>query len=176
MSKSSKDERGQLEQTLDGEPSISRRALIAGTAALAASFSAAQAVAAGGGGHAGHAGHEGHAGHHHSGGGRTSLIRAAGECMVEGEICEAHCQAMLATGDTTLASCSAAVRDMMAGCSALTQLAASDSKHLPAMAAVCATILEACKAECKKHPEHEECKACASACDKCIAECNKITG
>ena len=173
MSKSSKDESGQLEQILDGEPSISRRALIAGTAALAAGFSASQAVAAGDGGHAGH---EGHAGHHHSGGGRTSLIRAAGECMVEGEICEAHCQAMLATGDTTLASCSAVVRDMMAGCSALTQLAASDSKRLPAMAAVCATILEDCKAECEKHPEHEECKACGMACDKCIAECKKITG
>jgi Cys-rich four helix bundle protein (predicted Tat secretion target) len=170
---SEKDESGQLEQVFDGELSISRRALISGTAALAAGFSASQAVAAGDGGHAGH---EGHAGHHHSGGNRTSLIRAAGECMIEGEICEAHCQAMLATGDATLASCSAAVRDMMAGCSALTQLAASDSKNLPAMAAVCATILEDCKAECKKHPEHQECMACASACDKCIAECKKITG
>lgn len=174
MRKSSgRDESGQLEKVFDDDPSISRRALISGAAALATGLSAAQSVAAG---HEGHAGHGGHARHNHSGGGRNSLIRAAGECIVEGEICEAHCQAMLATGDTTLASCSAAVRDMMAACSTLTQLAASDSKRLPAMAAVCSTVLEDCKAECKKHPEHEECMACATACDKCIAECKKITG
>ena len=170
MSENSKSLQEQMEQEPEGELSISRRALIAGTAAFAAGLSASQAVAGG------HEGHEGHAGHDHSGGGRQALIRAAGECQIEGEICEAHCQAMLATGDTSLAACSAAVRDMMAGCSALSRLAASNSKNLPAMAAVCATILEDCKAECKKHPEHEECKACAKACDKCLAECNKITG
>lgn len=168
MSENNKGVPGQTEQVPEGEFSISRRALIAGTAALAAGLSASQALAGG------HEGHEGHAGHDHSGGGNHALIRAAGECQIEGEICEAHCQAMLATGDTSLADCSAAVRDMMAGCSALSRFAASNSKNLPAMAAVCATILEDCKAECKKHPEHEECKACAKACDKCLIECKKI--
>jgi Cys-rich four helix bundle protein (predicted Tat secretion target) len=161
---------GQAEQASEGELSISRRALLAGTAAFAAGLSAAQAAAGSS------EGHEGHAGHHHSGGGGNALIRAAGECRVAGEICDAHCESMLATGDTSLAACSAAVRDMMAACSALSRLAASNSKNLPAMAGVCRKILEDCKAECNKHPEHEECKACAEECDKCLAECNKITG
>ena len=170
MNKKTEGVQGQLEQEPAGELSISRRALIAGTAALAAGLSAAQAAAGS------HEGHEGHAGHHQSGGGGHALLRAAGECQVAGEICEAHCQSMLATGDTSLAVCSAAVRDMMAGCSALSKLAASNSKNLPAMAGVCVQILEDCIAECKKHPEHEECKACAEECDKCLGECKKIAG
>ena len=108
------------------------------------------------------------------GGGEHALIRAAADCQVAGEICEAHCQTMLATGDTSLAECSAAVREMLAGCSALTKLAVSGSKRLPQMAKLCNSMLEDCKAECDKHKEHDECKACADACEGCIAECKKV--
>ena len=146
---------------------ISRRALLAGTAAFAVGASASRAMAADQSGHD-------HAHHHDAGGDNQALVRAAGDCQIAGEICQAHCQVMLATGDTSLAACSASVRDMMAGCSSLMQLAASNSKHLPAMAKLCSEILEECKAECKKHAEHEECKACAQACDGCLDECKKV--
>ena len=150
------------------ESSISRRALLAGTAAFAVGASATLAKAAS------HGGHDDHAHHHAAGGGNQPLVRAAGDCRIAGEICQAHCQAMLATGDTSLAACSASVSDMMAGCSGLMQLAASDSKYLPGMAKICSQILEDCKAECEKHGEHEECKACAEACDGCLKECKKV--
>ena len=102
------------------------------------------------------------------------MVGAAGECQVAGEICQAHCQTMLATGDNSLAACAASVRDMMASCSSLMQMAASNSKHLPAMAKLCSQILQECKDECEKHPEHAECKACAQACDGCLKECKKV--
>jgi len=148
------------------DPAISRRVLLAGAAAFAVGASATTATAAGGG-------HEHHH-HDHGSGGEHALIRAAADCQVAGEICEAHCQAMLATGDTSLADCSAAVREMLAGCSALTKLAALGSKRLPEMAKLCHSMLEDCKAECDKHEDHDECKACAKACEGCIAECKKV--
>lgn len=152
-------------QTEGGWNSVSRRVLLAGTAAFAVGASARSVAAAAGGGHE----------HHdHAGSGDHALIRAAGDCAVAGEICDAHCQALLASGDTSLADCSAAVREMMAGCTALTKLAALGSKRLPEMAKLCSSILEACKLECEKHDHHEECTACAKACDGCLAECKKV--
>ena len=147
------------------ESSISRRALIAGTAAFAVGASASQAMAGD---------HPKHSHHHDAGGDNTGLVRASGDCQIAGEICQAHCQTMLATGDNSLAACAASVRDMMASCSSLMQMAASNSKHLPAMAKLCSQILKECKDECEKHPEHAECKACAQACDVCLKECKKV--
>ena len=154
-----------LDEQGDLEISISRRALIAGTAAFAVGASASQAMAGD---------HPGHSHHHDTGGDNTALVRAAGGCQIAGEICQAHCQIMLATGDTSLAACASSVRDMMASCSSLMQMAASNSKHLPAMAKLCSQILTECKTECEKHTEHAECKACAEACDGCLKECKKV--
>ena len=145
-----------------GGASISRRALLAGTAAFAVGASASRALAGD------------HDHHHDDSAGNDALVRSAGDCGITGEICQAHCQAMLATGDTSLAACSASVNEMMAGCSALMQLAASNSKHLPAMAKLCSAILRDCKAACDKHSEHDECKACSKACAECIEECEKV--
>ena len=71
-----------------GDPAVSRRVLLAGAAAFAVGASAGTATAAGGG----------HEHHDHGDGGEHALIRAAADCQVAGEICEAHCQAMLAAG------------------------------------------------------------------------------
>ena len=162
-----------LDEQGDRRSSISRRALLAGTAAFAVGASASRAVAADQSGHAHHAGHAHHHGHDGSGD-HTALVRAAGDCQIAGEICQAHCQMMLATGDTSLAECSASVRDMMAGCSSLMQMAASNSKYLPGMAKLCSQILEDCEKQCKEHADHKECKACAQACADCLEECKKV--
>ncbi|MEE3329190.1 MAG: four-helix bundle copper-binding protein [Myxococcota bacterium] len=151
---------------LHDESTISRRALLAGTAALAAVGVATSATS-------------GQAAHHETksaknGSARDALVRTAGDCLVTGELCQAHCQAMLAQGDTRLADCSASVSDMMASCSALMQLAAADSQYLPAMASLCNEILENCKTVCDKHAKHAVCKACADACEACIQECKKV--
>jgi len=154
-----------VDPALPEEGNISRRALLAGSAAFAVAASTSTAMA---GGH-----HDDHHDHHESSGGNGDLVRAAGACETAGEICQAHCQSMLAKGDTSLAACSASVSEMTASCSALMRLAAVNSSHLPAMAKLCAQILEDCKAACDKHAKHDECKACAEACEACLAECKK---
>ena len=63
-----------------------------------------------------------------------------------GELCQAHCQVTLAQGDTRLADCSKSVYEMMAGCTALMQLAAVQSESLPSMTRVCIGLLKDCKA------------------------------
>ncbi|MAI78873.1 MAG: hypothetical protein CL917_08035 [Deltaproteobacteria bacterium] len=141
---------------------ISRRALIAGTAALAVASSSGRAFASSSPHHGSHAVR------------RDDLVRSAGNCGTTGEICQAHCQQMLATGDTRLADCSASVAEMTASCSTLAHFAASNSEYLPAMAKLCIQILKDCKATCEKHPKHEECMACAEACEHCIEECEKV--
>ena len=151
-------------QALGEESAISRRALLAGTAALAVSVSTSGALAGELDTRSGDSKAE-----------RDSLVRAAGNCGTLGELCQAHCQSLLAAGDTRLAVCSASVNEMTASCSALMQLAASDSKYLPAMAKLCSGILEDCKAVCEKHSKHDVCKACAEACGACLEECKKVT-
>ena len=148
---------------LGEESAISRRALLAGTAALAVSVSTSGALAGELDTHSGDSKAE-----------RDSLVRAAGNCVTLGELCQAHCQSLLAAGDTRLALCSASVNEMTASCSALMQLAASDSKYLPAMAKLCSGILEDCKAVCEKHSKHDVCRACAEACDECLEECKAV--
>ena len=153
-------------QTTPETSSISRRALLAGTAALAAAgLSSASQAAPHSDSHAHGAGHD-----------ANDLVRTAGDCIVTGELCQAHCQVTLAQGDTRLADCSKSVYEMMAGCTALMQLAAVQSESLPAMTRVCIGLLKDCKAACEKHAKHAVCRACADACEACLEECRKVAG
>ena len=152
--------------TVGEESPISRRALLAGSAALAAVGIATPRRGALAGHHEMQSADAQH--------GRDALVQTSADCLVTGELCQAHCQTMLAQGDTRLAECSASVSQMTASCSALMQLAAIDSAYLPRMASLCIEILQDCKTVCEKHAKHAVCKACAEACEACIQECRKV--
>lgn len=118
-----------------------------------------------------HAGHTGHPGVHP----HTALLQATSHCLMVGQMCIQHCMMLLSTGDKSLAECAKSVNDMGSVCTALQQLAAANSPHLPAMAKVALQVCEACEKECLKHAQHHvPCKACADACKLCAAECRKI--
>jgi Cys-rich four helix bundle protein (predicted Tat secretion target) len=105
----------------------------------------------------------------------TALIGEAGHCIDTGEACLSHCLMMLGDGHSELAGCARTVRDLLAGCGALRQLAAAGSSHTPKMAVVVAQICKDCAAECRKHADkHEICRNCAQACDACAKECEKV--
>jgi len=145
----------------------SRRTLLKGAggiAALAAMGLVQEAVAA-------TSEHEHH--HHHAiDDTRTRLIDSAMACIKAGDACNQHCIELFKTGDTSLAGCVDTVQDMLTTCNTLTKLAASDSRHLKAMAQLCMNVAEDCEKECRKHEDqHDECKACANACADCIKEC-----
>ena len=103
--------------------------------------------------------------HHAMSAGSRGLIDAASHCVEEAEICDQHCLAMFAQGDTTLAECAQRVRELATLCTAARQLAVQQSPRLSALLAVCNESCMACETECRKHEaKHAACKSCADAC------------
>lgn len=108
-------------------------------------------------------------------GGATSFTQALANCVEAGNVCMQHCLTALGKGDTSLAECAVAVRDMLAVCNATGVLAAGQAKRLKAAAALCADICTDCEKACLVHADHHaECKACADACAVVVREAKKI--
>ena len=146
------------------EGPISRRDLLVGSAGtmLAAGLPVAPALAA-----------EEHPGH---GAPHQALIAAANTCVAAGDACLAHCLAMFAAGDTSLAACARSVAEMMPACRAVASLATLNAKRLAQFTAPCADICADCESECRKHADtHAICKACADACARFVAEAKKVS-
>ena len=138
----------------------SRREVLLGAAAIAATLATQTAFA----------GDE----HHHKGS-DTGLIDASLGCVKAGQICLDHCVELIKNGDTSISACLEAVSDMLPMCSTLSKLASSQSPHLAAFAKVCIAVCEDCEKECQKHAnKHAACKACAESCAACIKACKKV--
>ncbi len=116
------------------------------------------------------AGHD----HHASGPPHRDLAIAASRCESAGDVCLSHCLVMLGQGDRELAACARTVRDTIAACSALRQLAAADSPHLKAFAKVVSGVCSDCATECQKHEKHAVCKQCEQVCRECQELCDKV--
>ncbi len=148
-------------------PSPERRSLLLGAAALTAVAAAGPAAAS--------SRDEHEHNHEHAHGEENPLVESALDCVKTGERCAAHCIELFKTGDTSLARCLAAVTEMLPMCTALARLAATNSRHLPALAQVCISVCEDCEKACRKHEkEHPECRECAEACAECIEDCRKF--
>jgi Cys-rich four helix bundle protein (predicted Tat secretion target) len=105
----------------------------------------------------------------------AALAASAAVCIADGEVCLQHCLEMLATGDKTMAGCSQTVRQMLAGCTALRDLALQKSAFTPRMAAVVLDLCRQCEAECDKHAAtHGVCRACRDSCVACAKECGAV--
>jgi Cys-rich four helix bundle protein (predicted Tat secretion target) len=102
------------------------------------------------------------------------LVADTTRCINTGEACTAHCLDLLGQGDKDLAACAKTVRDTVASCTALRQLAAANSPHVGKLAAVVGDICKDCETECRKHEaKHRVCHDCAEACARCATECQK---
>ena len=111
--------------------------------------------------------------HTHSSPKYQSLIDAALDCVKASEGCIQHCIEFF--GDPKFAECAARVQEMLPICTALSHLAAYDSKHLKDYIRVCVEICADCERACRVHEKnHPPCKACADACARCISECKKV--
>jgi Cys-rich four helix bundle protein (predicted Tat secretion target) len=143
---------------------VNRRDMILGVGAIASVAVSGTAWASDAHDHAGHA-------HVHS-----TLVDALANCTASGEVCVSHCLATFAEGDTALAACAAKVQEMLAVCSALSHLAASNSSHFGDMAKVCSTVCEDCSKQCNEHADkHAAYRNCMEACDAVVAELKKGT-
>ncbi|AOP34379.1 hypothetical protein A0128_11275 [Leptospira tipperaryensis] len=107
--------------------------------------------------------------------GNRKALEAASKCILDAEICLAHCEENLSTGDTMLAGCLKTVKDTLALCKAFVSLGASNSAYAKDVAGLCIKACEACEKECRIHESHHEiCKNCADSCKECIAELKKV--
>ena len=111
--------------------------------------------------------------HHHNS--NSGVVDTALDCVKNGQTCLDHCIQLFKQGDNSVANCADKVTEMLAMCTALSQMASYQSKHLADFAKVCATVCKDCKKACEEHADkHQACKDCAESCEKCIKACEKI--
>lgn len=103
-----------------------------------------------------------------------ALEEAIARCISAGDACMRHCLGMLSMKDTSMAGCTNATYQVIAGCNALRTLAAVNSHHVPALGKVVAQMCTDCQKECEKFPDVAECKTCGDACKTCAEECRKV--
>ncbi|MCW8831445.1 MAG: four-helix bundle copper-binding protein [Gammaproteobacteria bacterium] len=143
----------------------SRRDILLGAAAVAATFASDSAFSAS---------EHNHDMHNHASG-NQDIIDAALDCVKTGMACNDHCIELLKDGDTSIVNCMDVLSETLAMCTALSQMASYQSSHLAAVAKVCISVCEDCEKECRKHEKkHAACKACAESCKDCIDACKKI--
>jgi Cys-rich four helix bundle protein (predicted Tat secretion target) len=144
---------------------MKRREFLVGLGAAAAVASASQVLAQGAGAPASSEMHPPK---------YMALEETSARCVATGDDCLRHCFGMLSMNDTSMAGCTKAAYDVIAGCGALHSLAAVNSPHTPALAKAVADMCTGCQKECEKFPNVPECKACGEACANCAQECMKV--
>ena len=113
--------------------------------------------------------------HMHHSNPNNDVIEAALDCLKNGQACLDHCIDLFKMGDNSVANCADKVTEMLAMCTALSQMASYQSKHLAKFARVCAAVCKDCKKACEEHADkHQACKNCAESCEECIEACEKI--
>ena len=114
--------------------------------------------------------------HHHIDPSQASLADAALECVRKGNLCAAHCIALLGQGDTSMANCAATVSAMLPAMQALAAIASTGNKRTTEIAKALVKLCEDCEAACRTHADkHETCKGCMISCQQMIAAAAKLT-
>jgi Cys-rich four helix bundle protein (predicted Tat secretion target) len=155
---------------------LSRRSLVAGAGALVSFLAATEVVRGVGEARAADEAAKdpkytaGAANKRHS-----DLVRVANDCVEKAEACLSHCFETFLAGQTIMASCAAAIDEMIPVCRALAHLAVRDSKNLALLAKACIGVCESCEKECRAHADHQaECRAAADACAALLREARKV--
>ena len=113
--------------------------------------------------------HEDHAPKH------VAALKAANDCILNGQQCIAHCLVSFREGDMTLADCASSVHEMLPICEAMSYQLAANSIYVSGLSAVCVQACKDCEEECRKHEDkHLECKECADACAKFVTELERL--
>ena len=119
---------------------MNRRELLLGAAAMAAAATTGNAFA------------QAHEHHEHGGTSKRNkgLIKSSADCVATGQVCLHHCLVLMGDGDKSLAACAMSASDLIAVCSTMQQLAASESPYTVEMAKLAMKVCEDCEKECKK--------------------------
>ncbi|EMM88490.1 hypothetical protein LEP1GSC039_3167 [Leptospira santarosai str. 2000027870] len=105
------------------------------------------------------------------------ILELASKCILNSEICLAHCDESLSSGDTMLANCLKTVKDTLVLCKAFVSLESSHSPFAQKIAVTCIEACQICEKECRTHESHDRiCKNCADSCREFIVELRKKRG
>jgi Cys-rich four helix bundle protein (predicted Tat secretion target) len=96
------------------------------------------------------------------------LATLAHNCVSTGENCLSHCTTLFLQGETSLAECADIVQQMIHVCRSVHGLAVNGSPFVGQMSEACVAVNEACRNTCLTHRFHDECLACATACEQMI--------
>ena len=150
---------------MDQEFSTSRRNLLIGATAVAGLSMAGSAMGASGHQH----------NHNHSPNPYNKLIDLSHDCMKTGQACLSHCMSEFKQGNKKMADCASSVQEMLAMCSAMSSMGASESAHMKKVVMACIDVCDTCVEQCDKHAkDHESCKTCRDACKDCVKEMKNI--
>ena len=153
----------ELHQKMKTGHSVSRRDVLLGVGAAAASMVySGNALAA----------MPGHDYSKHSAQ-QPKVLDATNNCTDKGTRCISHCLVAWNEGDLELAACASKVNEMNAICGTFATLLATNSDHVKAYASICKSVCKECAKECRKHDQHGECKECAEACDTLVKAISK---
>jgi Cys-rich four helix bundle protein (predicted Tat secretion target) len=142
---------------------ISRRDVLLGLGAAAATFTV------GGNAMAAMPGHD-HSKHTAQ---QPAVLEAVNICTDKGTRCISHCLVAWNEGDLELAACAKKVNEMNAICDGFSKLLAANSNHANEYAKICKSVCKECAEECRKHDEHHECRECAEACEALVKAIDK---
>jgi hypothetical protein len=102
-----------------------------------------------------------------------ACIQACQRCA---QACEHCANACLGEKDVAMMSeCIRLDRDCADICWTSAAWMSRDSRFARDLCRLCATVCDACGAECGKH-KHEHCQRCAEACRTCATECRRMAG
>ena len=137
---------------------VSRRDVLLGLSAAAATMAYSGNVAASMPGH----NHSKHSAQ------QPKVLNAVNNCTDKGTRCISHCLVAWTESDLELAACAKKVNEMNAICGGFAKLLAANSNHVKAYAKICKSVCKECAKECRKHDQHVECRECAEACDSLV--------
>lgn len=150
-------------QLKEKDVSISRRDVLFGIGAAAATLVLSENALAAMPGHD----HSKHSAQ------QPAVLDAVNNCTDKGTRCISHCLVAWNEGDLELAACAKKVNEMNAICGGFSKLLAANSNHVNAYAKICKSVCDECAKECRKHDQHVECRECAEACEALIKAINK---
>lgn len=149
--------------TVNDSNKISRRDILLGLGATAAT------LAVSGNAMAAMPGHD-HSKHSAQ---QPAVLDAANNCTYKGTLCISHCLVAWNEGDLDLATCAKKVNEMNAICEGFSNLLAANSNHVKDYVKICKSVCKECAKECRKHDQHIECRECAKACEALIKTIDK---
>ena len=151
------------QQPSEVEHGISRRDVLFGLGAAAATLAISENAIAAMPGHD----HSKHSAQ------QPAVLDATNNCTDKGTRCISHCLVAWNEGDLDLAVCAKKVNEMNAICGGFSKLLAANSNHVKDYAKICKSVCKECAKECRKHDKHHECRECAEACEALIKAIDK---